>query len=212
MRIEFVSRGIICLTGMPPTALDLVAFEQATDLQRPGTQVIQQTVAAADYGSLRVIVSLGQPSNQLQLETAGPQQSNLYRAAADELIRQASLYGIRGLGFNGFGRLVCDPGEDPMRELVNEQVINARLGADITRAGAKLLYPLDDAVATLDLSPIPEDNTMWAVSINRHYDRLPGDEERARALDWFAALNVELVPLVEGLVRDGAAHEAEHAA
>jgi len=202
MRIEFVSRGVVCLAAMPPSTLDVAAFETATGLDRALTQVINPQLAVADYGRLRLVVVPGQPSNQIQLEAPGNVNRELCRTAATELIRQATPYALRGLGFNGYGKISCEDEEDPVRALLNEAIINERLGTELSRAGIKLVFPMDGARATLDISPpADEDPASWGVSINRHYAGAPDDDERARAISWFAALNDELPRAVGRLIR-----------
>ena len=211
MRVEFSARAVVCLAPMPPQSLDLTALENAINLGRPLTQVINAQVAIVDYGRLRLSIIQGQPSNQVQLEAPGSVNRDLLRRAASEIVRQATPFGLRGLGFNGFGRIECDNGESPIQDLLNAELIDQRLDAQVSRAGVKFVYPLNGSQATLDISPAPEEESIWLASINRHYSDPPDEEELARAVSWFAALDHELSSTVRRLI-SGRAEEAEDVA
>jgi hypothetical protein len=200
MRTEFVARGVVCLSAMPPNGLDLAAFEAATGLDRPVHPVINPQLAVIEYGRIRLTVLLGQPSSQAQIESVNNPNRDLWRKAAAELIRQATPFAIRGLGFNGFARIETDGDENPVANLINTQVINDRLHAQLTRAGVKLVYPIEDAQATLDISPAPDDEHAWVAAMNRHYAVVPDGEALERAISWSAALDHELRATVRQLV------------
>jgi hypothetical protein len=203
---------MVCLAAMPPMSLDLSAFEKATSLGRPAMQALQPQLAVADYGQVRLLVVLGQPSNQIQLEAPGNLDGDLCQRAGAEVIRQAAIHGgVRGVGFNGFARVTTDAQEqDPTLALLDTELINAGLGTAVTRAGVKVVYPIDDGLATLDISPLVEDNDQWLASINRHYQAIPDEDELARAFGWFADLNDGLVQIVRRLLNPTDA-EAQHA-
>jgi hypothetical protein len=209
MRTEFVARGVVCLAAMPPNGLDLVAFETATGLDRPVYQVINPQLAVVEYARLRLTILLGQPANQVQIESLNNPNRDLWRRATAELIRQATPFAIRGLGFNGFARIEIDDNESPVADLLNTEVINERLNAEFTRAGVKLVYPLDGARATLDISPAPDDEHAWVAAINRHYAVLPEAEVLERAISWSAALDHELRVTVRRLISGPGSSEEE---
>ena len=88
-------------------------------------------------------------------------------------------------------------------------MINERLDSGLTRAGVKLVYPLDGAQTTLDISPAPDDEHVWIVAINRHYAVLPEAEGLERAISWSAALDHELRLTVRRLISvPGSSEEA----
>jgi hypothetical protein len=208
MRTDFVARGVVCLAAMPPNGLDLAEFEDATGLERPVNQMINPQLAIVEYARVRLTIVLGQPSNQVQIEGHSSPNRDIWRRATVELIRQATPFAIRGLGFNGFARIEIEDAENPVADILNTELVNSRLDTRVTRAGVKLVYPLDSAQATLDISPAPDDQSAWTAAINRHYAVLPEPEMLERAISWSAALDHELPLTIRRLVsRNGGASE-----
>lgn len=198
MRLDFAGRNVVCLSAMPPTAFDFEAFERATGLARPATQVVNAQLALVEYGRVQVVIP---PDGRLQFNTQPNASRDLVRRGAGEVLRQASAYAPTGVGFNGLVRVELTEDEsDPLKALLDESLIVERLGVQVTRRGLKLVYPLEEARMTIDVIPDEDDVQGSTLQINRHYSSVPGDGALDQAISWFAALNDELTGLARRLL------------
>ena len=135
MPLTFAGRTVVVLAAMPPSALDLEAFEAAARLDRATTQVVNPQLAFAEYGRARILVS---PDGRVQLDLQPNAARDLARRAAAEVLRQAAVYAPRAVGFNGVLRIEIAEGDaDPVRALVNDDVIGGRLDRRSLVAGSR---------------------------------------------------------------------------
>jgi len=198
MRLDFQGRNILCLSSMPPTAFDFGAFEQATGLDRAATLVVNPQLAIAEYGRVQIVIT---PDGRLQFAAQPNASRDLLRSAAGEVVCQVSPYAPTGVGFNGLLRIqLADDETDPLTALLDESIIVERLGVQVTQRGLKLVYPLDDARATVEIAPDEADAQASIAGINRHYSSLPADDALNDAISWFAALSDEFPALVRRLL------------
>ena len=197
MRVESVGSNVVCLTAMQPTALDLAALETAGQLGRPATQVVNPQLALADYTRLRVIVT---PDGRAQADFNSNVSRDMCRRTATELVRQASIVGVRGVGFNGVAKLECEPDEQPLHRFFNPEAVQHLLGTEPERSGAKFMFSADDrARLTLDITPHEDEPTVWIASLNRHYAGPADDDVYQRGISWLAALDSELRTMLRRL-------------
>lgn len=197
MRVEFASRGLVCLTAMPPGALDLAALESVAQLGRPTQQVTNQQLVLAEYPRFRVLVT---PDGRVQCDFASNADRDLCRTVATEIIRQVEQFGARAIGFNGITRIEAEDDEQPLAGLLEGEAVSDFLGQAPRRIGAKFVYDADDrARMTVDVSPSEDEVTVWLAAINRHYSGPVDDAVRNRGVSWLAAVNEELSRLLHRL-------------
>jgi hypothetical protein len=205
VRLQFTGRALVCIAPVPPSAVDFERFQHTLQLGEPRTQVRTDQLAVLDYRDLQLLATEG----RLHADFRPSAARDLVRQATQETLEYVALYRPTGVGFNGNVRVDVEDGEDLFAGIVDEGRLAANLG-QAPRVGLKLVYREDEATISLDFQPVVNEDRVWLVGVNRHYDSLPSDEARAAAVAWFAALNDELPRLVRQVLRREAADE--HAA
>lgn len=196
MRVEFGGRTVVCVAAMQPMSLDLAALEREVKLGRPTTQIMNPQLALGEYDKLRVVVG---PDGRVMAEMAPNLARDTCRRAAAEVIRQATPFALRAVGFNAIANIETEGDEQPLGNIFDTSATATFLGEEPSQLGAKFVYPSDDAAQlTLEIGPAVDAATTWLVNWNRHYIA-PDDAIVKRGISWLAAANEELPSLIRRL-------------
>jgi hypothetical protein len=184
MRLTWQGRNLISISSMPPVALELDRFAVETARGRATSQVTTPQLVLGDFDGVRIAAVETRQQIDLAPETSDQEASTLAGWLLDEVQR----YRPTGVGFNAVIRLEVEGNDtDPVAQLVQREVAAGRLGIESARYGFKIVYRADSARVTLSIDPDVDDDRAWVASVNRHYNSPPQGDERAAAVEWFAA-------------------------